>query len=272
MSSTEALALNQVPKKISIIGAGYIGMELGIAFAKLGSSVSIVEMAETILPGFDAELRGPVEKQLKALGVDLYLGAKAQGFDAKTNQLNVEQSSGKEVKIKSNKVLVTVGRVPALDKLGLENVLIDHDGPFIKVDNKCQTSMAGVYAIGDVTGNPMLAHRAMAQGEMVAEILAGKTRIWDNPVIPAVCFTDPEIVTVGLSEKEAQDAGYNAMSESFPFLANGRAKTMEAETSFVRIVAREEDHIILGIQALGAGVSEMSSYFTLMCEMGARLR
>lgn len=116
----------------------------------------------------------------------------------------------------------------------------------------------------------MLAHRAMAQGEMVAEILAGENRVWDKNVIPAVCFTDPEIVTVGLSEAEAITAGYSVKVESFPFLANGRAKTMESEAGFVRMVARSEDHLILGVQAVGQGVSELSSYFAFMCEMGAR--
>ena len=270
ISSSQALALTELPKTLSIIGAGYIGMELGMAFAKLGTKVTIIEMADSILPSFDAQLSAPVGQRLKALGVDLHLGAKALGFDAKTTALTVE-ASGKSIKLPSDKVLVTIGRRPALDALGLESLLVDMDGEFIKIDTRCRTSMSGIYAIGDVTGNPMLAHRAMAQGEMVAEILAGEKRAWDKTVIPAVCFTDPEIVTVGLSEDEAIAAGYGVKVESFPFLANGRAKTMEAEGGFVRIIARAEDHLVLGVQAAGQGVSELSSYFAMMCEMGARL-
>ena len=270
ISSSQALALSKVPKSLSIIGAGYIGMELGMAFAKLGSKVTIIEMSDRILPSFDAELTAPVAARLKELGVELCLSAKAHGFDPDKNSLTVELSSGTQVSLPSDKVLVTVGRKPALNALELENLLVDMDGDYIKIDERCRTSMTGIYAIGDVTGNPMLAHRAMAQGEMVAEILAGENRVWDKNVIPAVCFTDPEIVTVGLSEAEAITAGYSVKVESFPFLANGRAKTMENEAGFVRMVARSEDHLILGVQAVGQGVSELSSYFAFMCEMGAR--
>jgi len=271
LSSTQALELSEVPKTLSIIGAGYIGMELGMAFAKLGSKVSIIEMSDRILPSFDALLTAPINKRLKALGVELFLGAKASGFNNKSNTLMLDLSSGKQHALPSDKVLVTVGRKPALHALELDNLLIDMDGDFIKINDRCRTSMSGIYAIGDVTGNPMLAHRAMAQGEMVAEILAGEKRVWDKAAIPAVCFTDPEIVTTGLSEDEAIAAGHSVKVESFPFMANGRAKTMEANEGFVRLVARAEDHLILGVQAVGQGVSELSSYFAFMCEMGARV-
>jgi dihydrolipoamide dehydrogenase len=131
--------------------------------------------------------------------------------------------------------------------------------------------MRGVFAIGDVTGEPMLAHRAMAQGEMVAEIIAGHNRRWDKVAIPAICFTDPEIVSAGLSPDEAKAAGYAIKSAIFPFAANGRAMTMEAEDGFVRAVAREDNHLILGLQAVGRGASELSAAFGLALEMGARL-
>ena len=143
------------------------------------------------------------------------------------------------------------------------------DGPFIQIDNKCQTSMRGVYAIGDVTGEPMLAHRAMAQGQMVAEIVAGQNRVWDKVCIPAVCFTDPEIVTVGLSPAEAIAADYEVSVGQFPFQANGRAMTMESENGFVRVVADKHNGVLLGIQAVGQGVSELSSAFAIALEMGA---
>ncbi len=131
--------------------------------------------------------------------------------------------------------------------------------------------MRGVYAIGDVTGEPMLAHRAMVQGEMVAEIIAGGKQVWDKRCIPAVCFTDPEIVTVGLSPDEARKAGYNIQTGIFPFQANGRAMTIEREDGMIRVVARADNHVILGIQAVGVGISELSAAFAQAVEMGARL-
>ena len=143
------------------------------------------------------------------------------------------------------------------------------NGPFTEIDDKCQTSMRGVYAIGDVTGEPMLAHRAMAQGQMVAEIVSGKDRSWDKRCIPAVCFTDPEIVTVGLSTKEALEADHEVDVGVFPLQANGRAMTMESDSGFVRVVAAKNDGVLLGVQAVGQGVLELSSSFALAIEMGA---
>jgi dihydrolipoamide dehydrogenase len=153
----------------------------------------------------------------------------------------------------------------------MEELVLDMDGAFIRIDEKCQTSMRGIYAIGDVTGEPMLAHRAMAQGEMVAEIIAGHKRVWDKRAIPAVCFTDPEIVAVGLTSDEAQKIGSEIRVGHFPFSANGRAMTKLGEEGFVRVVARADNHLILGIQAVGQGVSELSAAFGLAVEMGARL-
>ncbi|TAM98601.1 MAG: dihydrolipoyl dehydrogenase, partial [Rhizobiaceae bacterium] len=168
-------------------------------------------------------------------------------------------------------ILVTVGRRPFVEGWGLEELALDRDGRFIRVDDQCRTSMRGVYAIGDVTGEPMLAHRAMAQGEMVAEIVAGHKRNWDRRAIPAVCFTDPEVVTAGLSPEEARATGREIKVGQFPFSANGRAMIMEAEDGFVRVVARADNHLVLGIQAVGQGVSELAAAFGLAIEMGARL-
>ena len=134
---------------------------------------------------------------------------------------------------------------------------------FIRIDDKCRTSMRGVYAIGDVTGEPMLAHRASAQGEMVAEIIAGEKRCWDKRCIPAVCFTDPEIVTAGLSPEEAAAAGIEFKTGQFPFQANGRAMTLEKEAGFIRVVARADNHLLLGIQGVGGGIAELSAGFSL---------
>ncbi len=269
ISSTEALSLSAPPKTLAVVGAGYIGLELGIAFAKLGSKVTMVEAMEKILPLYDKELTRPVEKNLKSLGVDVLLGAKAKGASKKG--LDIETADGKAQTIAAEKILVTVGRAPKTEGWGREKLVLDMAGRFIKIDAKCQTSMRGIYAIGDVTGEPMLAHRAMAQGEMVAEIIAGHNRSWDKRAIAAVCFTDPEIVSVGLSPDEAKSSGYEVKTQNFPFSANGRAMSMEAEEGFIRIVARADNHLVLGVQAVGRGVSELSTAFGLAIEMGATL-
>ena len=271
ISSTEALSLKQVPQQLAVVGGGYIGLELGTAFAKLGSKVTVVEALPRILPQYDAELTRPVAKRLEALGVRVLTGAKAKGLSSKGDALLVEAADGSEQKISADKVLVTVGRKPVTEGWGLEEIDLDRDGRFIRIDEQCRTSMRGIYAIGDVTGEPMLAHRAMAQGEMVAEIVAGHKRSWDKRSIPAVCFTDPEVLTTGLSPEEAKALGIEIKTAQFPFSANGRAMTLSSEDGFVRIVARADNHVVLGIQAVGAGTAELSSAFSLALEMGARL-
>ncbi len=271
ISSTEALDLAAPPKSLAVIGAGYIGLELGIAFAKLGSSVTVVEVLDRILPLYDKEMTRPVAKKLKNLGVKVILGAKAKGSGKGGQGLEVETADGKAETIAADKLLVTVGRAPLTEGWGRENLVLDMDGKFIRIDEKCRTSMRGIYAIGDVTGEPMLAHRAMAQGEMVAEIIAGENRSWDKVAIPAICFTDPEVVSAGLSPEEAKAAGYDIVTQNFPFSANGRAMTMEAEEGFIRCVARKDNHLLLGIQAVGGGVAELAASFGLALEMGARL-
>ncbi|MCT7665056.1 dihydrolipoyl dehydrogenase [Shinella kummerowiae] len=269
LSSTEALSLGSVPKTLAVVGGGYIGLELGTAFAKMGAQVTVVEAMAQILPQYDAELVKPVAKRLNDLGVRVVTGAKAKGYAGEA--LEIETSSGKEERIAADKVLVTVGRKPRIEGWGVEELDLDRVGRFIRIDERCRTSMRGVYAIGDVTGEPMLAHRAMAQGEMVAEIVAGRKRAWDKRAIPAVCFTDPEIVTAGLSPDEARAQGYEVRVGLFPFNANGRAMTTQSEDGFVRAVARADTNLVLGLQAVGAGVSELSSSFSLALEMGARL-
>lgn len=271
MSSTDALALKKVPAKLAVIGAGYIGLELGMAYAKLGSKVTIVEAMDRILPSYDDELTKPIQKNLDALGVDLHLGARAKGLSKDKRSLEFTDANDKLSKIAADKILVTVGRKPVTDGWGRESLVLDMDGPFLKIDDQCRTSMAGIYAIGDVTGEPMLAHRAMAQGEMVAEIVAGHNRVWDKMAIPAVCFTDPELLTAGLSPDDAKATGQDINIALFPFAANGRAMSMEAESGFIRVVARADNHLVLGVQAVGKGVSELAAAFGLAIEMGATL-
>ena len=267
ISSTGALALTQVPERLCVVGGGYIGLEIGTAFAKLGSSVTVVEAASRVLPQYDNALTRPVMKSLKSLGVEVLTDTKARGLGEAG--LLIETADSAEREIAADKVLVTVGRRPLSDSGNIASLGLATDGPFIRIDDQCRTSMQGVFAIGDVTGEPMLAHRAMAQGEMVAEILAGHARRWDKRSIPAVCFTDPEIVSCGLSPDAAKAEGHEVTTGLFPFSANGRAMTMEAEDGFVRIVTRKSDNLVLGLQAVGHGVSELSASFSLAIEMGA---
>ncbi len=267
ISSTEALSLSSVPETLAVIGAGYIGLELGTAYAKLGAKVTVYELQDRILPIYDKELTRPVSARLKKLGIDLKLGAKVTGVS--DGDLVIEDGNGKSATAKTEKVLVTVGRRPVTEGWGRENLVLDMDGPFIKIDTRCQTAMTGIYAIGDVTGEPMLAHRAMAQGEMVAEIVAGQTRRWDKAVIPAICFTDPEIVSAGLLPHEAKAQGLDIITANFPLAANGRSLSVERTDGFVRVIARKDDHLVLGLQAVGKGCAELSSTFGLAIEMGA---
>ncbi|MGF6168640.1 dihydrolipoamide dehydrogenase [Pseudomonas moraviensis] len=268
ISSTEALAPTSVPKRLIVVGGGYIGLELGIAYRKLGAEVSVVEAQDRILPAYDAELTQPVHDALKQLGVKLYLKHSVLGFDG---TLQVRDPQGETLNLETDQVLVAVGRRPNTQGFNLEALNLDMNGSAIRIDSRCQTSMRNVYAIGDVSGEPMLAHRAMAQGEMVAELISGKSREFNPTAIAAVCFTDPELVVVGKTPDEAIAAGLDCIVSSFPFAANGRAMTLESKSGFVRVVARRDNHVIVGWQAVGVGVSELSTAFAQSLEMGARL-
>ena len=286
ISSTEALSLSEVPRKLVVVGGGYIGLELGIAYRKLGAEVAIVEMADRILPLYDKALTDPVAKWLEKHGVELHLGARAGGFG--DGKLNVTTKDGEPLQLDADKVLVTVGRRPRTRGWGLENMGVAMAGPFVKIDQRCATSMKNVWAVGDLTGEPMLAHKGSAQGEVVAEIIAGRERpqtasdrvasaraqepVFDPVAIAAVCFTEPEIVSAGLgpSDVEGRDDVIQAV---FPFAAIGRALAIEAgeDGGFVRVIASKSDHRILGVQAVGQHVSELSNSFAQMLEMGAVL-
>ncbi|MBV9531276.1 MAG: dihydrolipoyl dehydrogenase, partial [Bradyrhizobium sp.] len=273
LSSTEALSLQEIPEQFVVVGAGYIGLELGIAFRKMGSNVTIVEALDRILPLYDEQLTDPVGKWLARSGVTVHLGAKATGLTGEANRrsLQLELKDGQKLEIPADKILVTVGRRPKTRGWGLESMAVDMKGPFVKVDDQCKTSVKNVWAIGDLVGEPMLAHKASAQAEMVAEIIAGKVRRFTPATIPAVCFTEPEIVTAGMLPAEAKMAGNEAISGLFPLSANGRALSMEggSEGGFVRIVARRDNHRVLGVQAVGTHVSELSGEFAQAIEMGA---
>ena len=271
ISSTEALAPAELPRRLVVVGAGYIGLEMGIAYRKLGSEVAVVEAMPRVLPAYDdEELTRPLLATLKRLGVVLHLGCTVQGLDP-AGAVRVRSANADEFALPADKVLVAVGRRPRTEGFGLESLRLDMAGRAIRIDDQCRTSMRNVWAIGDVAGEPMLAHRAMAQGELVAEVIAGHKRHFTPAAIAAICFTDPEVVTVGLSPAEAGSAGIECIVAAFPFAANGRAMTIESTEGFVRVVARKDNHLILGWQAVGRAVSELSAAFSQSIEMGARL-
>ena len=280
ISSREALSLEELPKHVAIVGGGYIGLELGITFRMLGSEVTVVEAMDSVLPIFDKEIRRPLEIAIKKQKIKTHLGVFAKGAEATKagrTQLNFIDKNDKDESIMQNvivdKVLVTVGRKPNSAGLSPTGVALDERG-FVKVNDRCETNMRGVYAIGDVCDSgEMLAHVASFQGEMVAEIIAGHKRAYDPVAVPAIVFTEPEIVSVGLSPEEAKEAGHPVIVGKFPLGANGRALTQEAEKSagFIRVCAREDDHRILGIQGVGTHISELVGEWTLALEMGALL-
>lgn len=271
ISSTEALAPKTLPKRLVVVGGGYIGLELGTAYRKLGVEVTVVEAQPRILPSYDEELTKPVAAALRKLGVELYLGHSVLGLEPGGHGLRVRDDQDAQRVIEADQVLVAVGRHPNTAGWNLESLGLDMNGRVLRIDEQCRTSMRNVWAIGDIAGEPMLAHRAMAQGEMVAEIIAGKRRAFTPTAIPAVCFTDPEVVVVGQSPEQAKAAGLDCIVASFPFAANGRAMTLESSDGFVRVVARRDNHLILGWQAVGKAVSELSTAFTQSIEMAARL-
>ena len=271
ISSTEALSPAALPRRLVVVGAGYIGLELGIAYRKLGAEVAVVEATERVLPTYDEELTRPVLATLKRLGVVLHLGCSVQGLAADGSGVRVRTAQADEFVLPAEQVLVAVGRRPRTTGFGLESLMLDMSGRAVKVDEQCRTSMRNVWAIGDLAGEPMLAHRAMAQGELVAEVIAGHKRVFAPAAIPAVCFTDPEVVVAGLDPAAAERAGLDVLVAAFPFAANGRAMSLESTDGFVRVVARRDNHLIVGWQAVGRAVSELAAAFGLSLEMGARL-
>jgi dihydrolipoamide dehydrogenase len=271
ISSTEALSPDNLPQRLVVVGAGYIGLELGIAYRKLGVQVAVVEAMDRILPAYDEELVKPVAASLKRLGIDVHLRTSVLGTTEAGDGVRIRGDGGYEATLEADRVLVAVGRKPRTEGYGLESLLLDMNGRAVRIDNQCRTSMRNVWAIGDLTGEPMLAHRAMAQGEMVAEIIAGKRRHFAPAAIPAVCYTDPEVVVVGLTPQDAERQGIDCVTANFPFAANGRAMTIESTDGFVRVVARKDNHLIVGWQAVGRAVSELAAAFSQSIELGAQL-
>ena len=270
LDSTGALALTEVPKRLVVIGGGYIGLELGMMYAKIGSKVTVVEGTPQLLPGNDPELVSVVARKMKKLGMETHLEAMAKGWAEKNGSLEVTFTvKGAEQKVECDKVLVTVGRRPNSENLGLEKVGVKVERGFVPTDRQMRTNVPSIFAIGDVAGQPMLAHKASKEGEVAAEVIAGHRAEQDALVIPAVIFTDPEISTVGMSEQDAQKAGRKVKVGKYPFGGLGRAMTQMETDGFVKIVSDEKDDLVLGVQIVGPGASDLISEATLAIEMGA---
>ncbi len=270
ISSTEALALQEIPKNFVVIGGGVTGLEMGTMYAELGSKVTIIEMLEQLLPGTDLDLVRIVERSLRKLGVDYHVKSKAKEF--RNGKVYADLEDGKEAAFDADKVLITVGRRPNSDQIGLQatGVKTDTQG-FIQVDKRMQTNVPGIYAIGDVVGPPMLAHKASKEGIVAAEAIAGMNSEADFRAIAGVIFTDPEIATVGLTEDQAKEKGYDPIVGKFPFAALGRAMLAGETEGFVKIIADKNSDVVLGVHIVGAEASDMISEAALAIEMGATL-
>lgn len=271
LSSTGALSLQTIPKNLLVIGGGYIGLELGGVFAAAGSKVTVIEATDQLLPGVDLDLLRPVKRRLKELEVEIFLKTLATGWKKKNNfmEVTLQDENKKESKSVFDQVLVSVGRAPNSERLGLEQarVKVDDKG-FISVNERGQTSQPHIYAVGDVAGGMMLAHKAAREGKVAAANIAGKHDAFDNQV-PAIIFTDPEIAYVGLQESEAKEKGIEAETGMFPFAALGRALTMEETEGFIKVVAGKASGRVLGVQMVGPHVSDLIAEATLGIEMGA---
>ncbi|RMG19399.1 MAG: dihydrolipoyl dehydrogenase [Deltaproteobacteria bacterium] len=266
-SAKQAVDLPEIPKRLVVIGGGIIGLELGTVYAKLGTAVTVVEMTDGILPGVDPELIRVVSRKLKKLGVEVLTGAKAKGFDGKA--VTVESARG-EQQIPAERVLVAVGFRPNSDRLSLAKIGVQTGkGGAIPVDERMQTNVPGVYAVGDITGAPYLAHRAFKQGEVAAEVIAGRPAAYDVLAMPSAIFTDPEIASTGMTEAEAKAAGHEVKVGKFMLAANGRALGTGETDGFVKAVVDAESGTLLGLQAVGVNASEIISEGTLGIEMGA---
>lgn len=273
VSSTGALTLASVPNKLLIVGAGVIGLELGSVWRRLGAEVEVVEFLDRILPGMDNEVGRQFQRLLEKQGMKFRLGSKVTGIDArgKTLKLTVEPAAGgKAEALEADVALIAIGRVPYTDGLGLKEAGVALDGKGrVGVDAKFQTSVPGVYAIGDVIAGPMLAHKAEDEGVAVAEILAGQAGMVNHDAIPNVIYTYPEVASVGKTEEELKAAGIAYNAGKFPFTANGRAKVNRTTDGFVKILADATTDRVLGAHIIGADAGTMITEITLAIEFGA---
>ena len=280
LNSKQALSLDAVPDSMVIVGAGYIGMELAGVFAKLGTDVTVLEMLDSILPGYDDDLKRPVKQRASDLGIEFEFGYTASEWHDRDGGDGIQviaepaadDSDDDRLELDAENVLVAVGRQPVSDTLALENAGIETDDRgIIETDSRARTSVDHIFAAGDVAGEPMLAHKGSMEGKVAAEVVAGEPSAIDHQAMPAVVFTDPEIATVGMTESEAEENGFETVVGTFPFRASGRALTTGDTDGFVKIVAEETDGYVLGASIVGPEASELIAELGLAVELGATL-
>jgi len=272
-TSAEALELREIPETLLVVGGGYIGLELGFVYAGLGSNVTVVELAPSLLAGPDPDLTEVVVKACRKKFEAIEVGSKVVAIE-KTSAgfaVTIEKGGGPK-REEYAQVLVCVGRRPNTDDLGLASagVKVDDRG-FIEVDEECRTSAEHVFAVGDVTPGPMLAHKASREGKVAAEVAANHRSAFDNRAIPAVVYTDPEIAWAGVAEREATERELNVKVGRFPLRALGRARTLGRTEGFAKVISDAESGLVLGVGIVGANASELIAEGTLALEMGATL-
>jgi dihydrolipoamide dehydrogenase len=273
IGAKEGVSLREIPKRLIVIGGGVIGMELGGAYQRLGSELTVVEALPNILTGVDPDIASVVERLSVKRGAKILKGAKALGHEMQTDgsvAVRVDVS-GKSETLVADVVLVAVGMRPNGAGVGLEELGVKVDGGFVPSDSVGKTNIEGIYAIGDCSSAPLLAHKAMKEGEVVAEVIAGHRTAKDWVAIPAAIFTDPEIATVGLGEQQAKEKGIDVRVGKFPFAALGRAMAVNETDGFIKFVADKSTHEILGVHIVGASATDLISEGALALEMHAFL-
>lgn len=270
LDSTGALALEEAPESLVVIGGGYIGTELGSAYANFGTKVTIIEGEKDILGTFEKSMTAVVKKRLKKKDVEIVTSALAKGVKETDNGVEVTyEAKGEEQTVKADYVLVTVGRRPNTQEIGLEQVGIELDERgLVKVDKQCRTNKSNIYAIGDIVAGLPLAHKASYEGKIAAEAISGQKSEVDYLVMPAVVFTNPEMASVGYTDKEAKEEGIKVKAAKFPYAANGRALSMNDTDGSLKLITREDDGLVIGAQIVGANASDLISELALAIEAG----
>lgn len=274
MDSTGALQLTDIPKSLLVVGGGYIGLEMGTVYAELGSEVSVVEMTDGLLPGADRDLVKPLAKRMQQLLANIHLGTKVVSLKEVGKQVEVEME-GPDIQgtKKYDRVLISIGRRPVSSGIGLENTRVTvNERGFVETDDRQRTSDPHILAIGDVAGDPMLAHKASAEGKVAAEVLAGEPAAFDKVAIPAVVFTDPEIAWAGITADEAKAAGRNVQIAQYPWQASGRAIAIGKTDGLTKWIIDPETDRVLGCGIVGSGAGELIAEAVLAIEMGCTVR
>ena len=269
LDSTSGLEIREVYKRLLIVGGGYIGLEMGTIYAALGSKVTVLELTDSLLPGVDRDLVRPLAMRLDKLFEIIHLRTRVTNL--------IESSQGMEVQFNSNlnyseifdAVLVAVGRTANTENLGLENTKVQIKNNFVIIDEQCRTSDPSIFAVGDVAGQPMLAHKAFREGKIASKVLAGEAAALDNLAIPAVVFTDPEIAWCGLTETDAQEEGRQILVSKFPWAASGRSLTLGRRDGLTKIIFDPDTQAVLGVGIVGPGAGELIAEGCLAVEMGA---